>query len=124
MGEKVSKIEVTIEVEDLGNARADLIRFYAPKTVEAILKKLPISGRAAHLKEKIYFETSIKMGGEKSTIKVEGGDLAFWPLKSAFCIFYGQSQPYSAVNIIGKVTANIALFNKVKDGDRILVTNI
>jgi len=40
---------------------------------------------------------------------------------SAICIFYGSSQPYSPVNIIGKVTKNLEMFRQVKSGMKIRV---
>jgi hypothetical protein len=47
---------------------------------------------------------------------VEKGTIAFWPMDSALCVFYGKSQPYSPVSILGKVTSNLELFNQVKSG--------
>jgi hypothetical protein len=52
---------------------------------------------------------------------VETGTIAFWPMGSALCIFYGQSQPYSPVNILGKVTKNLELFEQIKSGATIKV---
>jgi hypothetical protein len=40
---------------------------------------------------------------------------------SALCVFFGQSQPYSQVNILGKVTKNLELFEQVKSGATIKV---
>jgi hypothetical protein len=39
----------------------------------------------------------------------------------AFCIFYGKSQPYSPVNIVGKITRNLELFASVKSGKTIKI---
>jgi hypothetical protein len=52
---------------------------------------------------------------------VEKEPLAYWPMGSAFCIFYGETLPYSAVNIIGQVTKNLELFERVKSGTKIIV---
>jgi hypothetical protein len=43
-------------------------------------------------------------------------------LGSAFCIFFGKTQPYSAVNHIGKVTTGLEIFKSVVAGDRIVLT--
>jgi len=40
------------------------------------------------------------------------------------CIFYGESQPYSPVNVLGRVTKNLELFAKVKSGTKIRVEKI
>jgi len=50
--------------------------------------------------------------------------LAFWPMGSALCIFYGESQPYSPVNLVGKVTNNLEAFQKVKSGAIIRVEKL
>ncbi len=118
MGE-VSRIQVKFHLEGLGTAEGELVRFLAPRTVDAILEKLPMDGRAAVWKEEVYFETPVKMGSEKAKPNVETGEITYWPMGSAICIFYGKSQPYSPVNPMGKVTGNLGLFEKVKAGTRI-----
>nr|NIR86531.1 hypothetical protein [Candidatus Bathyarchaeota archaeon] len=35
------------------------------------------------------------------------------------CVFYGESQPYSPVNIVGQVTKNLEVFGRVKSGAKI-----
>jgi len=61
------------------------------------------------------------MGIEKASPTVEKGDLAYWPMGSALCIFWGETKPYSPVNIVGKVTKNLELFEKVKSGTKIVI---
>jgi hypothetical protein len=117
----VSRTKVKFIVEGLGEAEGELVRFLAPRTIDMIVRKLPIEGRAALWKEEVYFETPIKMGEEKAKGNVENGAIAFWPMGSAICIFYGESQPYSPVNIMGKVTKNLELFKQVKSGTKIRV---
>ena len=69
-----------------------------------MVRKFPIEGRAALWKEEVYFEIPIKMGEEKAKPTVETGTVAFWPMGGALCVFYGKSQPYSPVSILGKIT--------------------
>jgi hypothetical protein len=85
------------------------------------VRRLPVEGRAALWKEEVYFEIPVRIGEEKAKPTVETGTIAFWPMGSALCIFYGQSQPYSQVNILGKVTKNLELFEQVKSGATIKV---
>ena len=112
----VSRLPIKFIIESVGEAEGELIRYLAPRTVNTIAKRLPIEGRAALWKEEVYFEIPVKMGEEKPKPKVEKGDIAFWPMGNSFCIFYGASQPYSPVSIIGKVTKNLELFARVKSG--------
>jgi hypothetical protein len=118
---EISRIKIKFIIEGLGEAEGELVRFLAPRTIDTLVRKLPIEGRAALWKEEVYFETPIKMGEEKAKGTVEKGTIAFWPMGSAICIFYGESQPYSPVSILGKVTGNLELFSNVKSGTKIRV---
>ncbi len=117
----VSRIKVKFVIEGLGEAEGELVRFLAPRTVDTIVRKLPVEGRAALWKEEVYFEIPIKMGEEKAKPTVETGTIAFWPMGSALCVFYGKSQPYSPVSILGKITSNLDVFKQVKSGITIKV---
>jgi hypothetical protein len=119
-----SRIKVKFIVEGLGETEGELVRFLAPRTIDMIVRKLPIEGRAALWKEEVYFETPIKMGEEKAKGTVEKGSIAFWPMGSAICIFYGDSQPYSPVSILGKITGNLELFRQIKSGTKIRVEGV
>ncbi|KPV63779.1 MAG: hypothetical protein AOA65_1188 [Candidatus Bathyarchaeota archaeon BA1] len=120
----VSRFPIRFIIEGVGEAEGELIRFSAPRTVDAILRRLPIEGRAAIWKEEVYFETLVRMGEEKAKPTVERGAIAYWPMGNALCIFYGESQPYSPVNIVGRVTKNLELFGRVKSGAKIRVEKV
>lgn len=120
----ISRVKVKFIIEGLGETEGELVRFLAPRTVDLVVRRLPVEGRAALWKEEIYFETPIKMGEEKAKATVEAGTIAFWPMGSAICIFYGTSQPYSPVSILGKITGNLELFKQVKSGTKIRVESI
>ena len=117
----VSRIPIRLIIEGIGKAEGELVRIRSPRTTDAIIRELPIEGMSAVWQEEVYFDISVKKGYEKSSSKVNKGDLAFWPMGSAFCIFWGETQPYSPVNIIGKVTKNLEMFEKVKSGTKILI---
>jgi len=119
--EDISRVRVKFIIEGLGEAEGELVRFLAPRTIDTIVRKLPVEGRAALWKEEVYFEIPVKIGEEKAKPNVETGDIAFWPMGSALCVFYGQSQPYSSVNILGKINKNLELFKQVKSGATIKV---
>ena len=119
--EDISRVKVKFVIEALGEAEGELVRFLAPRTVDTIVRKLPVEGRVALWKEEVYFEIPVKIGEEKAKPTVETGDIAFWPMGSALCVFFGESQPYSPVNILGKITKNLDLFKQVKSGATIKV---
>jgi hypothetical protein len=117
----VSRVKIKFIIEGLGEAEGELVRFLAPRTIDMIVRRLPVEGRAALWKEEVYFETPVKMGEEKAKGTVENGTVAFWPMGSAICVFWGVTQPYSPVNILGKITKNLELFRQVKSGTKIRV---
>jgi hypothetical protein len=117
----VSRVPIKFVVEGIGEAEGEFVRIRSPRTVDAIVRALPLEGLAALWQEEIYFDIPIKIGSEKASPSVEKGTLAYWPMGNAFCIFWGKTQPYSPVNIIGNVTKNLELFKRVKSGTKIIV---
>ena len=116
---EVSRYKVRFVAESYGEAEGELVRFTSPMTVDNLAKALPFEGRAARWKEEVYFETPVKMGSEKAKSKVEVGTIAYWPMGSALCVFYGPTDPYSPVNVVGKITSNLEIFRSLKSGTKI-----
>ena len=119
--EDVSRYKIRLIVEPYGEAEAELIRFHSPVTVDNLAKAIPFEGRLARWKQEVYFETPVRLGSEKAKSKVEVGSMAYWPMGAALCIFYGPTEPYSPVNVVGRVTSNLELFRDVKSGTKIRV---
>jgi hypothetical protein len=116
---EISRVKIRFVIDGLGEAEGELVRHLAPRTIDMIVRKLPTEGRAALWKEEVYFEIPVKMGEEKAKSTVEKGTIAFWPMGSAICVFYEKLQPYSPVNVLGKITENLELFRTVKSGTKI-----
>ena len=70
---EISRVKIKFTIENNGEVEGELVRFLAPRTIDMIVRKLPIEGRAAQWKEEVYFETPIKMGEEKAKPTVETG---------------------------------------------------
>lgn len=104
---EISRIPIRILLEGLGETRGELIRFLAPRTVETIVRALPLEGKAALWPGEIYFPVPIKMGLEKAKKEVEARTLAYWPQGSALCLFHAKAKPYSPVNPIGRITGSL-----------------
>ena len=117
----VTRYRIRLIADGVGEAEGELVRFQSPMTVDNLAKALPFEGRAARWKEEIYFETPVKMGSEKPKPKVDVGTIAYWPMGSALCIFYGPTDPYSPVNVVGKILSNLELFRSLKSGTKIRV---
>ena len=114
-----------LEIEIIGKGKA-LAEFddRNPETSKLIYETLPLEGNAQVWLEETYFQIPISLDYENPSSTSEKGDLSYWPPGSAFCIFYGESQPASAVNHIGQVTENLELFRDIKDEDRIKLRKI
>ena len=77
----------------------------------------------------IYFRMPVKMELEAGQEIVNFRELGYWPLGSAFCIFFGSTpasnkneiRAASAVDIFGKLVDNAKVFKGVKYGEQIVV---
>ena len=115
MKRKIKIICKDFEVE------AELLERERPKTCEAIWRALPFEAELEIWKEEIYFEIPVKIPHENSTPKTTAGDVSYWPEGPGFCIFFGKSQPISAVNTFARISSSVEKFRTLKSGDRIVV---
>lgn len=88
------------------------------ETAKQLMRALPLEAHAQTWGEEIYFETPVKMAEDDAHTEVASGTIAYWPPGRSFCIFFGQ-QPFSPVNVLGKVAGDAKHFARVRSGDRI-----
>jgi len=119
--ESISRIPITFRIEGIGEAKGEFIRFLAPRTVDALIRKLPLEGRAALHQNEVFFEVPIIMGEEKAKNTSNKGMLAYWPMGRALCIYLEKTRPYSTINPVGRITENLSVFSQVKSGTKIMV---
>lgn len=117
----LEKFSIKISFQSL-EATGELVRILSPRTIEALVRALPFSSSTFLWQEEVYFETPVSVGPERPRANVKTGDIAYWPPGKAFCIFFGKTQPYSPVNIIGKVTSNLVALKKVRQGEFVKVS--
>ncbi len=100
-------------------------------TSQAIWNILPITGRANVWGDEIYFEIPVEMPQEPGARQdMEVGDLGYWPVGRAFCIFFGPTpvsttdkpRAYSSVNVLGKVLGNASKLKSVRQGDDVTIS--
>lgn len=113
-------MEIEIEVIGKGKFKA-ILDDRNPETARMIYENLPIEGEANIWLEEIYFDVPLKLEYENPSSTTTKGDLSYWPPGFAFCIFYGESQPASDVNNIGRVEKDLDLFYKVENDDKIIL---
>lgn len=116
-------MDLEIEVEGKGKAMAKLDE-RNPETATRFYRNLPLEGKANLWLEEVYFIIPLELEYENQSPRAEKGDLSYWPPGAAFCIFYGESQPASPVNHIGKLTSNLELFRNLEPEDRIIVRKV
>lgn len=100
-------------------------------TAHAIWNALPITGRANTWGDEIYFEIPVHVAQEPDARQdVEVGELGYWPIGRAFCIFFGPTpvstgprpRAYSPVNVIGRVLGDATAFRRVTDGTKVTLS--
>jgi len=97
-------------------------------TAQVIWNALPVTGKANTWGDEIYFEIPVHVAQEPDARQdVEVGELGYWPVGHAFCIFFGPtpvssgSKPraYSPVNVVGRVLGDATAFRQVGDGEKV-----
>ena len=118
---------IIISVEDV-SMKAEV---FDTATGQAILAALPFESTANVWGDEIYFDIPVHMDPEpdaKETVAV--GDLGYWPVGSAFCIFFGPTpvsqgdvpRAYSPVNVFGRIMGDAKRFKQAKAGSLVRVT--
>jgi len=99
------------------------------RTATAIWDRLPIEAKGETWGDEIYFDIGVRAAPESPREVVECGDLAYWPPGQAFCIFFGPTpmsrgdeiRPASAVNVVGRIAGDPAVFKRVRAGTRVRI---
>ena len=116
-------MELEIEVIGKGIAKAKLDH-RNPDTAARFYKNLPLEGKANLWLEEVYFIIPLELEYENQSPTADKGYLSYWPPGAAFCIFYGESQPASPVNHIGRVTSNMGLFKTIEQEDALIIRKL
>jgi hypothetical protein len=103
-------------------------------TSVAIYDALPFEAAANRWGEEIYFAIPVLVEEAPNARQdMEVGELGYWPVGSAFCIFFGRTpvstgadpRAYSNVNPFGRIEGDEGttkrLLTAVKDGDAISI---
>ncbi len=98
-------------------------------TAQMIWDALPFEATGQTWGDEIYFRIPVDAGLANPKPVVNIGDIGYWPTGHAFCIFYGKTPassdddivPASPVDIIGRVTGDVAVLRGTTDPGRIRV---
>jgi hypothetical protein len=99
-------------------------------TARQVWETLPLEGTAKTWGDEVYFEIPVVAGqGPDARAEVEVGELGYWPVGRAFCIFFGPTpastderpRAYSPVNVLGRVLGDVSRFRAVREGTRVRI---
>jgi len=97
-------------------------------TARQVWEALPMEGTANTWGDEIYFAIPVVAAEEPDArADVAVGELGYWPVGHAFCIFFGPTpastgqapRAYSPVNILGHVLGDATRFRAVRAGTRV-----
>ena len=99
-------------------------------TASAIWTALPLKSTANRWGDEIYFSVPVRLMEERGARQdMTVGELGYWPVGAAFCIFFGPTpvsdgpgpRAYSNVNPFGHVLGDVSVLRTVHDGDTVSV---
>ncbi|MDY6959447.1 MAG: cyclophilin-like fold protein [Halobacteriota archaeon] len=114
-----------IEIEVNGKNRAIIeLDNRNPQIAEEIFGILPIEVEATRWKDEVYFEIPLNHSDMNASPDAVKGDVSYWSPGSAFCIFFGDTQPVSSVNHVGRIIEGLEIFTDVVSGDSIRLRSL
>ena len=102
-------------------------------TAQQSYNQLPVESHTSIWGDEIYFEIPVDLPQEPDARQqVEIGELGYWPVGRAFCIFFGPTpvstdekpRAYSPVNVIGKVLGDLTQLSSIKDGEPVKISRL
>ena len=99
-------------------------------TAALVAAALPIRAAGQRWGQEIYFAIAVEAELEADAREVlEVGELAYWPQGNAFCMFFGltpasqadEIRAVSPVNIIGRMSGDLARLSEAAQGAEVLV---
>jgi len=101
-------------------------------TADAVWNTLPYEVQGNVWGDELYFAIpeELDLELENGQDVVETGDLGYWPVGNAFCVFYGRTpastdekpRPATPVTVFGKVLGDASELSQVKAGVVVFVT--
>jgi hypothetical protein len=99
-------------------------------TAKKVYQSLPLESEVNRWGDEIYFyvpvEAELEEGAKQEQ---EVGNICFWCAGKAIAIFFGptpasvsgEPRAIEPVNLIGRITGDVSVLKKAKDGDRVRV---
>jgi len=97
----------------------------------AVWDTLPYEVQCSTWGDELYFSIPVELELELENGQdiVEVGDIGYWPVGNAFCIFYGptpmsvgeEPRPASPVTLIGRLLGDSAILKNIRSGTTIFI---
>ena len=104
-------------ISEKGTANGEVFKHFAPRTVNDLLRSLPLQGRANRANSFIYMTSKLIVGGEKRRTTFSRSEMAFLPLNGSICLFLMESKVERPMNPIGRITSGMEVLDGVTPGD-------
>ncbi len=127
----MSRHKLVVEFPEIGAlVDLELDDRQAPKTVQAILEKLPIKVKINRWGDELYTDPMpVKVKEENAKSLVDLMDVAYWPQGQGLCLFFGPTpiskgneiKPYSPVNVIGKIVRKENIVKQIEDSTSVII---
>jgi len=126
------EVDVNQIMISAGSVRVEAVLNDSP-TAQQVWEALPIEGRANVWGDEIYFEIAVAAEqAPDARAEVRVGELGYWPVGRAFCIFYGptpasrgqEPRAYSPVNILGEIVGDATVFRGVRGGTAVRIERV
>jgi len=102
-------------------------------TANKIWRVLPIETNVNTWGDEIFFEIPVVSEEEpEARSEVDVGELGYWPVGNAFCIFFGPTpvstderpRAASPVNIVGNLQGDATEFRNVRNGAKVSIARV
>ena len=120
----LSRIPIRVAFEGVGEYEGELIRFYAPITVQQLLKLLPIDGAVAKWDYAVYFQIDLRRGAEREVKRVKAGDILYWPPSQYLVIAYKDAIPPAQMVKVGRLKGDFSRLEDLRPGARVRMTRL
>lgn len=114
MFKKLESINLAIDFNSAVKIKVLLVRFLAPRTIEDIVKHLPLTSRAFKEQNYIRIPIKLKTGLEKpGRLNFNTSDVAYCPLGGDVILFLNEGLSYAKSLLIGHITEGLSRLAEV-----------
>jgi len=115
----VSRIGVVFRFDNDLLVEGELNRVFAPRTVEQIVRSLPLEGIVDVSDGLLYFPTDLALGAEKPVPRLQSGSIAYWPLCGGICLSLEPVVAKLNMSLIGRAMTDLGGLRVIRPGSSV-----